>query len=272
MSFIIFILAIIAGASLGRFMVHVIQNLPPILLDDDNQEKMPRDLIDTFTYTTSCTSCKHSLNYIESLPIIGYLFMSGKCPVCHASPMPLRDYLVTCGVSLLFGLTVIFFPVTLATFFVLLTSCLLICCYFTDLDHRILPNEFTLSLVWIGLIGSLAPVFITSNEAIIGAVFGYGMFWLINELYRYFRQLNGMFPGDFKLNAGIGACLGIHWLIPTLIIALFFIIICTLGELLWNKKLHDTSDLHKELAYSCYVSIVAIVALYLKLYLSIVET
>lgn len=234
MLFFYVILAMGVGAFVGKFMEYVLHELPPILLSENRGQKEPRDVLKGFY----------------------------RAPF---APSQRKNYFLVIGMAVLYGITVLAFSASLASIFVLIISSLLICCFFTDFEHGILPDQLTLSILWIGLLGSLSPIFVTPKEAIIGAILGYGIFWLINELYRLLRGFDGMFPGDFKLNAGLGACFGIKMLLPVLILSLLLIIFVAIGKMIWYRKLPDSQELHKEVAYSCYVSIVAILALYLKL-------
>lgn len=139
------------------------------------------------------------------------------------------------------------------------------CCFITDLDHGILPDQFTLTFVWIGLIGSLYPVFLTPHQSIIGAVAGYGVFWLCNEIYRFFRHRDGMYPGDFKLNAGIGACVGVKWLFIIIGISVFAMLVGSLAQFIYSNRTLHAGYLYKEIAYGCYASVVTFIVLYLML-------
>ncbi len=79
---------------------------------------------------------------------------------------------------------------------------------FIDLDHRILPDVFTLSGIVIGLVGAaLNPdrIFI---DALIGVLGGGGFLWLVAYIYMAIRREEGMGGGDIKLIAWIGAVLG----------------------------------------------------------------
>lgn len=165
--------------------------------------------------------------------------------------------------ALLFFLSACFFPIGPQLIFTLCVSCLLICCFITDYEHGILPDQFTLSLVWVGLVGTLYPVFIEPQEAILGAVFGYGFFWLSNVIYRYFRGVEGMYPGDFKLNAGIGACLGLKLLFTILFASSILLLIVTALRFLFSKKDSKLDFLYQEIPYGCYASVVTIGSLFI---------
>jgi prepilin signal peptidase PulO-like enzyme (type II secretory pathway) len=223
----------IVGFYVGRLMAMTVHYLPLILLEGCDQGREPRDIFTWFLQRKNITDIKLA---------------------------PFQW-----GIALLFGLSTLLFGVSIPVLFVLVVSCLLICCFFTDYEHGILPDQLTLTLVWIGLIGSLNPVFVYPSEAILGAVGGYGIFWMFNELFRYFRHQEGMYPGDFKLNAGIGACIGFKFLIPVLIISFVLLIVVTLGQHLFRKEKGNTSFFSREVPYACFVTVIIFVAIFFKL-------
>ncbi len=264
MTFFNVLLAICIGAFVGKFIAMVGYYLPKILLEGCDKGKEPRDIFKWFFQKPFCLQCKHPFAGCSGLPIIGYYTLQGKCPNCTFSQR--RGFILELCVAAIFGTLTLFAGVNLPLIFVLLALCLLMCCFLTDLDHMILPNQLTLALTWLGLIGSLFPVFLSPQEAIAGAVGGYGIFWLLNEIYRFFRHREGMYPGDFKLNAAIGACIGLKLLLPVLAISLMLLFVITLVRVLGAKKPQTESVLYKEVAYGCYLSAVTMVTLVLLLF------
>ena len=220
------ILAAGLGLFAGRLMALTIHYLPEFLY----QDKDPREILSWFFF---------------------------KPEKIKKSGRNIRLY--EAGIALLFGGTALLFPFGPSLIFLWLASWILIACFFTDYEEGILPDQFTLGLIWIGLIGSLFSVTVAPSEAIIGAAGGYGIFWVLNELYKWFRGFDGMFPGDFKLNAGIGACVGFQTLIPILMISLLLLVLFTIVRI--AMKGFNTQDLHKEMPYACSISIVAIITL-----------
>lgn len=81
-------------------------------------------------------------------------------------------------------------------------------------------------------------------------------------VFLYFRGFDGMYPGDFKLNAGIGACIGIKLLIPVIAISLILLVSIASIFFLYNQKPGDTDFLHKEVPYGCFSSLVTCAMLY----------
>jgi len=258
------LIAAIIGAYVGRFLALTLNLLPGILLDDD-EEREPEDLPKIFFQKPHCWNCQEPISFFENLPIIGYLLLRGKCKKCH-QPLGKRLFILEVGLAILFGISLALFGLHLPTVFVLIATTLLIGCFITDYEHKILPDQFTLTLLWVGLIASLFPVFVPSHQAILGAVFGYGFFWSMNVVYRFFRGFDGMFPGDFKLNAAIGALVGFQWLVPITLISFLVLIITAFSIFFLRMKKIDSTLLHEESPYGCYSSLITIAVLYLFLF------
>ena len=258
------VIAFILGAFVGKFLAAVVHFLPKILLEESEEEREPSDIFKWFFQKPLCWHCQAPILWAASIPILGWVITRGKCSRCGQS-FGVQVFLLELGTALLFGGSALFFPLDYPLLFVLLISCLLICCFVTDFEHLVLPDQFTMTIVWTGMIASLFPIFVTPSEAILGAVGGYGIFWSINVLYRYLRGFEGMYPGDFKLNAGIGACVGIRWLFLIILISLVFLVVGTIIRLLLSKKKLAVSFLYQEAPYGCYSSIVSIVFLFILL-------
>jgi leader peptidase (prepilin peptidase) / N-methyltransferase len=77
-----------------------------------------------------------------------------------------------------------------------------------DLRTQLLPDDLTLSLLWLGLAASLFPLFVSPQQAIAGALVGYLSLYAVYRAYKAFTGVAGMGGGDFKLLAALGAWLG----------------------------------------------------------------
>ena len=249
------------GAFVGKYLAMVTHYLPKMLLEQGWEANEPSDIVKWFFKRPTCSHCQKALNWLDNAPIYGYLSQKGQCPHCQ-HPIGKKTLVLELGTALLFGSSLLFFPLSAMLTFVLLVSCILICCFATDYEHGILPDQFTLTLIWVGLIGSLIPIFATPKESILGAVGGYGIFWFFNIIYRYFRGVEGMYPGDFKLNAGIGACLGLTWLFSVLALSFLFLLAFTAAQFFFFQRKADTSFLRQEVPYGCFASIITGITCY----------
>lgn len=78
-----------------------------------------------------------------------------------------------------------------------------------DHDTRLLPDEITLPLLWLGLVCALAfPGTPALADAVVGAAAGYLALWSIYHAFRLLSGKEGMGHGDFKLLAALGAWFG----------------------------------------------------------------
>jgi leader peptidase (prepilin peptidase)/N-methyltransferase len=87
-----------------------------------------------------------------------------------------------------------------------------------DYDHKILPDDITLPMLWLGIIANMFGIFTDIQSSLYGAIFGYLSLWLVYILFKVFTGKEGMGFGDFKLLAMLGAWLGWQFL-PLIIIA-----------------------------------------------------
>lgn len=65
-----------------------------------------------------CPSCGHSLPLRHQIPVLGFLFLKGKCRFCHA-PIPLRYPLTEGGFLLYYGSTFCLFRRTPVVYLIL---------------------------------------------------------------------------------------------------------------------------------------------------------
>jgi leader peptidase (prepilin peptidase)/N-methyltransferase len=89
-----------------------------------------------------------------------------------------------------------------------------------DFKHLIIPDELSITMLWIGLMINISNIFVDDVKyAILGAVFGYLFFYLLAFIYQLVTKKDGLGGGDFKLFAAILAWVGIDMFIPMLLIS-----------------------------------------------------
>ncbi|MBA9859855.1 prepilin peptidase [Ralstonia insidiosa] len=89
-----------------------------------------------------------------------------------------------------------------------------------DAEHQIIPDVIVLPLLWGGLLVNCAGTFAPLQSAVIGAVAGYCSLWGLNFLFQLAAGQSGMYKGDFKMFAAIGAWAGAQALVAVLVGAL----------------------------------------------------
>lgn len=90
-----------------------------------------------------------------------------------------------------------------------------------DARTRLLPDQLTLPLLWVGLLVAVPGpgMFVNAHAAILGATLGYAALWCPSTANRLVTGADGMGGGDFKLLAALGAWTGPMALLPILLIA-----------------------------------------------------
>jgi leader peptidase (prepilin peptidase) / N-methyltransferase len=153
-----------------------------------------------------CPRCGYELRWRDNIPVIGYVLLGGRCRQCR-EPISLRYpaiELITLGLFLLHYWV---FDWTWLLAVRLLFACAMVVLFAIDLEHKILPDVMTLPGIVAGLLFSLfLPPGIVS--ALLGAVAGGGVLFLIAEAWSRLRNVEAMGFGDVKMLAMIGAFLG----------------------------------------------------------------
>ena len=205
MIWIIYSLLLMMALSIGSFLNVVIYRGPVIWGLVDEPETGGE--LSLAWPPSHCPACKTPVRLIHLLPVIGYLLLRGKCRDCGATISP-RYPLVEVLTGLAAVLTLMVWGVSLTALAVFVFLTFLIALSAIDREHTYLPDALTLPLIVLGLgvnsIGLLTPF----REAVIGAVAGYGVFWLVGFVYHRLRGADGLGLGDAKLLAALGAWLG----------------------------------------------------------------
>jgi len=100
-----------------------------------------------------------------------------------------------------------------------LLSCFLVALSGIDFRTRLLPDQLTLPLMWLGLIASVDNLYMPAKPALLGAIAGYVSLWAVWWLFKQVTGKEGMGHGDFKLLAAIGAWVGLKGVLPTILLS-----------------------------------------------------
>ena len=165
-----------------------------------------------------CPHCKTPLSWYENIPLFSWLVLRGKCRHCKA-PISAQYPLVELLTALLAVASVWRFGFGWQGFGAALLSCYLVALSGIDLRTRLLPDQLTLPLMWLGLIGSLDNLYMPAKPALLGAIAGYVSLWLVWWLFKQITGKEGMGRGDFKLLAALGAWVGLNGVLPIILIS-----------------------------------------------------
>jgi leader peptidase (prepilin peptidase)/N-methyltransferase len=228
----------VIGLLVGSFLNVVIYRLPimlerdwrvqaaeiltPLQSDASAAAATAPPVFNLVTPRSACPACKAPIKAWQNIPVVSWLLLRGRCAGCGIG-ISVRYPLVELGTAALSGVVAWHFGFGPAAGCALLLTWALIALTGIDIDHQLLPDGITLSLLWLGLLaaavigpsaGIALPV--SPHDAIVGAIAGYLSLWLVFHLFRLVTGKEGMGYGDFKLYAALGAWLG--WRVLPLVI------------------------------------------------------
>jgi leader peptidase (prepilin peptidase)/N-methyltransferase len=214
------VLAFLAGLLIGSFLNVCIYRLPR-----DLSVVRPRSY---------CPACEKPIAWYDNIPLVSYILLGGRCRRCGGR-ISLRYPVVELLTGILFALVVLPMGVSPATLKWCLFGALMTGLLFSDVEERILPDEFTLGGTAAGiLLAAWVPMdrgyfhllareswgerWVSVGEAALGAAVGAGLLWGIGSLYAAIRHKEGLGLGDVKMLALMGSFLGLNGALQALVI------------------------------------------------------
>ncbi|MDP1603232.1 MAG: prepilin peptidase [Legionella sp.] len=275
-SFLFYTLIALTALAVGSLLNVIIYRLPLMLKSEFinecrcllNLEAPPDNNLNLFFPRSFCPSCKKTIKAIHNIPVLSYLLLRGRCRYC-SHPISRRYPLVEALSCLLAIFATWHFGFNLTLLFALLLIWILIALTFIDLDHQLLPDNLTLSLLWLGLFANTQSLFVPLQEAIFSAAGAYLVLWLFIRIYYLITGKIGMGNGDFKLFAAFGAWFGWTQLPLILLMASLTGAISGMAYLKIKHKSQDTP-----ISFGPFLCIVGFISLFwgqslMKWYLSL---
>lgn len=239
----IFIALTIFGIVIGSFLNVVIGRYPIMLKQSWRAEcreflqlpaEPPGHTFNLAIPRSRCPQCRHQLAAWQLIPLVSYLILRGHCEFCRqriSLQYPLVEFITaitTVAVFIKFGWQLPVAPAWLLTWGLIVLSGI-------DWKTQLLPDNITLSLLWIGLLVNTVTVFTPLSDAVMGASAGYILLWGVAHVFKFIRKKPGMGHGDFKMLAMLGAWLGLSAMLHLLLLAIALSLIVNLCLLLGKK-------------------------------------
>ena len=154
-----------------------------------------------------CPHCGHLITALENVPVLSFLFLGGRCRECK-TPISVRYPLIEILSASLAVLVAWKYGFSYQAAMGIVLSWALISLSVIDYDHQYLPDNITLPFLWLGLFLNLNNLYVDLASAVLGAIMGYLVLWLVYQVFKIVTGKEGMGYGDFKLLAMLGAWLG----------------------------------------------------------------
>jgi leader peptidase (prepilin peptidase) / N-methyltransferase len=220
------IAAAVLGLLVGSFLNVVILRLPRMLeqqwaaecADLSGQPAREQEAFNLVVPRSRCPHCGHAIRWYENIPVLSWLALRGRCSACKA-PISVRYPIVELVTAAFFALCGWRWGLGLQAAAWAAFAALLICLFLIDMDTQILPDDLNYTLLWLGLLAAAVGWTVPLSSAVWGAALGYGVFWLIFQLFKLATGKEGMGYGDFKLLAALGAWLGAPYLVAIILLS-----------------------------------------------------
>lgn len=202
---VLIVFAGVFGSLLGSFLNVCVYRLPR-----DESVINPR---------SRCPSCEKPIAWYDNIPVMSWLLLRGRCRHC-GTRISIRYPIVELVIAAVWAGSVAWLgptvdAVSAAIFVTLLAGILL-----TDAEHMLIPDEFSLGGLGAGL--ALAAVALPEWRPLVsralGAVFGFGLFWVVGKAGTAFFKQDAMGGGDLRLMAMVGSFLGIKGVLATVLV------------------------------------------------------
>jgi len=187
--------------------------------------------------SSACPKCGAAVKPYDNIPVLSYLILRGKCRSCKNPISPIYP-VVELLTGFLFWACYWTFGLTPEALKWAAFSAIIVVLVFTDLRERMLPDVVNFTGLGIGLFLSLftppgdgtalwlsrrvfefpppEPV-ISLVDAVLGALLGGGILWLVGVVYFKLRGREGMGFGDVKMMLMAGAFLGLKRTLLTIL-------------------------------------------------------
>lgn len=202
---------------MGSFLNVAIYRLPKMMerawreqcaeLTGAGDEQAPAAPYNLIVPRSACPACGAKITALQNIPVLSYVWLRGRCASCKA-PIGIRYPAVESITAFLSGGVAWYFGFGLPALAAIVFVWALIALAFIDFDTQLLPDSITLPLIWLGLLINTNGTFTDLQSAVMGAVAGYLILWLVYWVFKLLTGKEGMGYGDFKLLAAIGAWLG----------------------------------------------------------------
>jgi leader peptidase (prepilin peptidase)/N-methyltransferase len=243
--------SLLIGLVFGSFISMLSWRLPRILELDGREQLKAISL-----GGSECPHCRNTLPWYRLFPLLSWLISKGRCHACK-TPISARYPLIELSTGLLTLLSVWHFGLSWHTLWVVAFCYWLITISVIDFEHHLILDKLSLTLLWLGLLLNAFHQFVPAKEAILGAITGYLILWILFQAHFQITGKEGMGYGDFKLTAALGAWLGVYALPQILLLSALSAILIFLLLILLRKQ-----DWQASLPFGPYLAIGGLITLF----------
>jgi len=154
-----------------------------------------------------CPICGSRIRWHDNLPVLGWLWLRGRCRDCGGRISPIYPLVEAAGAVIWAG-SAAWFGLGWGALHAAVFLSLLLAIGVTDARHYLIPDALSVGGLGAGLGLSLLPDTPDPASAALGAAAGYGVLLAVGWLGERIFEKPAMGGGDMKMMAMVGAFLG----------------------------------------------------------------
>ncbi len=154
-----------------------------------------------------CPQCGNLIAWYDNIPVVSWLVLRARCRHCRL-PIPVRYPLVELAVGVMWGVAAWYYGADLEALRAALFGTILLGIAVSDAREYIIPDEFSVGGIVLGILLAIAGGALPWPQAILGAAIGFTLLWAVAWLGSKLLGQDAMGGGDIKMLAMIGAFLG----------------------------------------------------------------
>jgi leader peptidase (prepilin peptidase)/N-methyltransferase len=154
-----------------------------------------------------CPTCGMGLRWRDNIPVVSWLLLRGRCRGCR-SAISIQYPLIEVATAVIWAFVAWRLGPTLEALRGAVFGTILLGIAMTDARAYIIPDEFSLGGLVVGVLFALAAGRQPLASALLGAVVGFGLLWLVAVGGQWIFKQEAMGGGDIKMMAMVGAFLG----------------------------------------------------------------
>ena len=183
-----------------------------------------------------CPKCGKPIRWYDNVPVLGYILLRGRCRECR-EPISLQYPLVEFATGLVWAGMFTYAGLSGEAMRGALLLTILFGIALTDARFYIIPDQFSLGGLVLGLGLAFLPGGIDPLAALLGAVIGFGSLEIVAVTGKWMFKKDAMGGGDIKMMAMVGAFLGWRGVLLTIFLG------ALLGSVIFGPISYKTKKL-----------------------------
>ncbi|MGH7471066.1 MAG: prepilin peptidase [Longimicrobiales bacterium] len=164
-----------------------------------------------------CPGCGSMIRWYDNIPIVSWIILRGRCRTCgiRISPQYPAVELVT---GIIWLSAVMRFGVSVPALHSAVFLSILLGIALTDAREMVIPDQFSLGGLILGLGFAAVPGELSFLQALLGAALAYAFFWAVKWSAEKILKKPALGVGDIHMMAMVGAFLGTGGALLTMLI------------------------------------------------------